>query len=134
MLAAGQQQCEEVVSRRLVDTATAQAVQMMKHHACESDADEADLARARTLHERLSRSDRALLLQCKFAPVDIDRLDVDAHSVLWLVYQKLMSVWVDPMDRVFIRTSILGSAVAGLDGQKPVPGKRGRPRKTAAAG
>ena len=120
------------MGKRLVDTATAQAVLHMKHHACESDADEADLARARGLHERLSASDRALLLKCKFAPVDVDRLDVDAHSVLWLVHQKLLSVWVDPMDRVFLRTSLLGVAVAGIQGAKLPAGKPGRPRKTPA--
>jgi hypothetical protein len=119
---------------RKFDPETAQAARALQLRPCEDDSEVAHLARVRGIHDRLSRFDQQILARCKFQPVDIDKLEIDVHGALWLVAQKMLDVWVDPADRVWVRTSILGSTVADLDGVKQDAAKLGRPKKTAAAG
>ena len=115
---------------RKFDPETAQASRALQLRTRDDDPEAARLARSRTLHERLSRKDRQLLVRCKFGPIDVETVGIDVHDALWLVAQKLLYVWVDPADRVWVRTSILGSSVAGLDDLSAPARKMGRPRKT----
>lgn len=70
------------------------------------------LAGLRDLPGRLSPSDRELLAHARDVPVDVETLDADAFTLLWLVYYKLIDIWVDQGDRVWLRTTRLGEAVA----------------------
>lgn len=69
------------------------------------------LARIRGLHEKLSIADRELLTTCLQRPVDVEEVGVDAHALLWLVFYKLLAVWADPADRVWVRTTALGRSL-----------------------
>ncbi len=72
------------------------------------------IAQLKGLGGHLSSSDRELLLQTSAAPLDVERMGerADAYQLLWLVYHKLAAVWVDPRDRVWVRATRLGIAVA----------------------
>jgi hypothetical protein len=49
------------------------------------------------------------------------------HEILWLVFHKLLAVWVDSADRVWVRTTALGKECVRPRAQ------RRRRRKDAAA-
>lgn len=79
-----------------------------------------DIARLKGLSGHLSVRDRELLFKAAELPLDVEKIrlgrdrDVqpDAYQLLWLVHHKLLEVWVDPRDRVWVRTTRLGLTVA----------------------
>lgn len=77
------------------------------------------LAAVKGLPERMTVGDKALLLRAWSPPVDVETLvDVDLHQVLWLVHYKLLALWVDGADRVWIRTTSLGREIVKPSGKK----------------
>jgi hypothetical protein len=77
-------------------------------------ADELDLATAQMkgLAGQLSVADRALLVRAHAIPLNVDDFEADAYQLLWMVFHKLVNIWVDPRDRVWVRTTRLGIEVA----------------------
>ncbi len=78
-----------------------------------SDHDNAEsillLFKARELDTCLTARDYALLKLCGSKPVDVEALDAkDAHTLLWLVFYRLIKLWVDEHDRVWLRTTLAG--------------------------
>jgi hypothetical protein len=70
------------------------------------------LAKVKGLPDRLTLRDKALILRTWDTPIDVDTLvDVDLHQALWLLHYQLLGVWVDSMDRVWLRTTALGREI-----------------------
>lgn len=79
------------------------------------------------LPARLTSADREILLAAWSAPVDVETLfkphthpreGYSTHEILWLVFHKLLSLWVDGADRVWVRTTALGRACVGPRARK----------------
>lgn len=95
---------------------------------------ELELAQVKGLPGRLTATDREILLAAWDAPLDVEAAErphshppevYSAHEILWLIFHKLLSVWVDGADRVWVRTTALGQ-------QCVQPGVKRRRRKDAA--
>lgn len=93
-----------------------------------------ELAQVTGLVGRLTSSDRDILLAAWDAPVDVESLGkphtyprevYTTSEILWLVFYKLLSVWVDGADRVWVRTTALGQECARPAGRP----KRKRPSR-----
>lgn len=74
------------------------------------------LARARGVEERLTAADIRLLERCRLVWVDLDELErtidfvsgsADTHTLLWLVFYRMLDLSVDEMDRVRLKTSVV---------------------------
>jgi hypothetical protein len=79
------------------------------------------VAEASGLPERLTLADRALLLRTWDVPIDVEDVDADLHQVLWMMHYKLLAIWVDSADRVWIRATALGREIV-----RPSPKRRRR--------
>jgi hypothetical protein len=75
-----------------------------------ADADDAETIALFQLDERLTRADRAMLQAALVHPVDVDIIAPapTAYTALWLAHYKLIDTWIDPRDRLWIRTTTTG--------------------------
>jgi hypothetical protein len=87
------------------------------HHRDALDEQDVSLAQIRGVGCRLSTSDRAFLKDAYEHPLDVEELEengrVDAYTLLYLLFYKLIDTWIDPHERVWVRTTRLGSVIGG---------------------
>ena len=88
----------------------AEARRALAHNVADQHGDE-EYAAMFKLADRLTRSDRSLLASALTYPIDVDVIAPapSAYSVLWLQNYEIIKVWIDPNDRVWIRTTSLGA-------------------------
>lgn len=82
-------------------------------HRLQLDPLDVGIAEIRDLSGRLTPSDREFLRRAHEKPVDVEATSLDAYSLGWFIFYKLVDLWVDPGDRTWVRTTRLGVAVAG---------------------
>jgi hypothetical protein len=89
------------------------------------------LAQTRSLPARLSASDRALIKRARLAPLDVEKLEeegiVSAYTMLWMVTYGLLSTWIDPHERVWLRATKLGTVMEDLHPEEATALKQEQP-------